>query len=129
MLLQMALFHSLLWLSTIPLYMYHIFFTHSSVDGHLGCFPVLAVVNSAAVNTGVHEFFQIMVFSSHMPKSRIAGSYGNSICNFFFHTLLQNACTNLHFHQQYYRVPFSLHCLQHLLFVDFLMMAILTGVR
>ena len=64
-------------------YVHHIFFTHSSVDGHLGCFRVLAVVNSAAVDTGVHEFFQIMVFSRYMPNSGIAGSYGNSICNFF----------------------------------------------
>ena len=52
MLLQMALFHSFLWLSNIPhTYMCHVFI-HSSVDGHLGCFRVLAVVNSAAVNTG-----------------------------------------------------------------------------
>ena len=86
-------------------YVHHIFVTHSSVDGHLGCFRVLAVVNSAAVDTGVHEVFQIMVFSRYMPKSGIAGSYGNSICNFFCnffsHTVLQNACTNLHFHRQY----------------------------
>ena len=44
-------------------YTYHIFI-HSSVDGRLGCFHVLAIVNSAAVNIGVHVSFQIMVFSS-----------------------------------------------------------------
>ena len=59
--------------------MYHIFFIHSSVDGHLDCFHVLAIVNSAAVNTGVPESFQIMVFYRYLPRNGIAGSYGNSI--------------------------------------------------
>ena len=58
--------------------MCHIFFIHSSVDGHLGCFHVLAIVNSAAVNIGVHVSFWIMVFSGYMPSSGIAGSYGSS---------------------------------------------------
>ena len=55
MLLQMALFCPFLWLSNIPLYIwYHIFLVHCSVDRHLGCFHVLAVVNSPAVKTRVH---------------------------------------------------------------------------
>ena len=54
----------------------------SSVDGHLDCFQVLAVVNSAAVNTGVHLSFSMEVFSGYMPKSGIAGSYGSSIFSF-----------------------------------------------
>ena len=62
MLLQVALLHSFLWLSSILLYMYHIFFIHSSVNGHLVCFHVLAVVNSAAINTGLHVSFQIKSF-------------------------------------------------------------------
>ena len=56
--------------------MYNIFI-HSSVDGHLGCFPVLAVVNSTAVNIRVHTSFQILVFSGHILRSRISGSYGS----------------------------------------------------
>ena len=58
---------------------FHIFFIHSSVDGHLGCFQVLAVVNRAAMNFGVHVSFQIRVLSGYLPSSGIAGSYGNSI--------------------------------------------------
>ena len=48
-----------------------------SVDGHLGCFLVLVIVNSAAVSTGVHVSFWIMIFFRYMPRSEIAGSYGN----------------------------------------------------
>ena len=62
-------------------YVCHIFLIQSFVDGHLGCFHVLAIVNSAAMNTGVHVSFQIsvFVFSGYMPRSGIAGSHGRVV--------------------------------------------------
>ena len=62
--------------------MYHNFFIHSSVDGHLGCFRVLAIVNSAAVKDGMHVSFSVLVSSGYMPRSGIAGSYGSFIPSF-----------------------------------------------
>ena len=63
--------------------MYHNFSIHSSVDGHLGCYHVLTIVNSAAMNIGVHVSFLILLSSRYMPKSGIAGSYGGFIPTFF----------------------------------------------
>ena len=64
------------------MYIYHSFLIHSSADGHLGCFHVLAIVNSAAMNIGVHVSLSDLVSLVCMPRSGIAGSYGSSISSF-----------------------------------------------
>ena len=68
--------------------MYHNFFIHLSANGHLGCFHVLGIVNSAAMNNGIHVSFSILVSSGYMPRSGIVGSYGGFIPSFLRNLLL-----------------------------------------
>ena len=112
--------------------MYHSFLIRPSTDGHLDCVQHLAIVNSTAMNIGVHKSFWISVlgFLGYIPNSGITGTKGSSIFRFLrkFPSFPQ-WCTSLHSHQRFTRIPFSPQPHQHFLVVDLLMMDIQTGVR
>ena len=111
--------------------MYSSFCIHLYANGHLGCFDVLAIVNSVVMNIEVHVSLSILGSLVCMPSSGIAGSYGSSISSFLrnLHIVLHSDCTSLHSQQQCRRVHFSLHTLLNLLFIDVWIPAILIKER
>ena len=119
------------------MYRYHIFFIHSSDNGQLGWFCILAIVNNVPIDIAVHLSFWIgvFVFVRYIPSSRISGSYDSSVCSFLrnLHSIFHSGCTNLHSHQVgiykgIYKGSLLYFC-QHFLFVVFLMVVIPTGMR
>ena len=98
---------------------------------YVGCYHVLTVLNSAAMNTGVHVSFLILVSSGYMPSGGVCWVIRQFIPSFwrYLHVALHSGWIRLLSYKQCKWIFFSPHSLQQLLFADFLMMAILTGVR
>jgi hypothetical protein len=112
--------------------MYHIFCIHSSVEGHLGSLQLLAITNKAAINIVEHASFLLVGTSSgYMPRRGIVGSSSSTMSSFLrkCQTDFQSGCTSLQSHQQWRSVPLSPLPKQHLLSPEFLILALLAGVR
>jgi hypothetical protein len=112
--------------------MYHSFCIHFSVEGHLGSFQILAIINKADVSIVENVSFVLVGTSSgYMPKRVIAGSSGSTMSNFLRNrqTDFQSGCTSLQSHQQWRSDSLYSHPPKHLLSPEFLNLAVLTGVR
>jgi hypothetical protein len=112
--------------------MYHIFCTHSFVEGHLCSFQLLTIINKAAMSIVEHvSLLQVGTYSRNMFRRGIDGSSCSTMSNFLRNcqTDFENGCTSLQSHQQWKSFPLSPHPQQHLLSPEFLILAILTGER
>jgi hypothetical protein len=112
--------------------MYHIFCIHYSVEGHLGSFQLLAIINKASMNILEHvSSLQFGTSSGYMLRRGIVGSSDSTRPNFLRNrqTYFQSGYTSLQSHQQWRSVPLSSHPHQHLLSPEFLILAFLTDVR
>jgi hypothetical protein len=108
------------------------FLIHSSVEGNLGPFQLLAIIKKSAMNIVEHvSFLPVVTSSGHMLRRGIVGSTYSTISNFLrnHQTDFQSGCKSLQCHQQWRNVPLSPHPRQHLLSPEFLILDILTGVR
>jgi hypothetical protein len=112
--------------------MYHVYCIHSSVEGHLGSFQLLAIINKPVMNIVEYvSFLPVGTSSGYMPRRGFVGSSSSTMSNFLrnHQTDFQSGCTPLQSHQQWRRVPLSPHPPQHLLSPEFFILAILIGVR
>ena len=112
------------------MYIYHNFLIHSSYDGHLGCFHVLATINSAAMNTGVHVFLSSLVSPVYMPAVGLLGCMAVLVPVFKgISTLFSIVAVPVYIPTNNVGGFSFIHTLSSILFVGFLMVAILSDVR
>jgi hypothetical protein len=112
--------------------MYHIFYIHSSAEGHLCSFQLLAIINMVAVNIVEHvSLLYVGTSSGYLLRTAISGSSGSAMPNFLRNsqTDFQSGCTSLQSYQHWMSIPLSPQPCQYLLSPEFLILAILACVR